>query len=104
VIITYNDLGIDDKNLTVAKARSGGRTGTNVLSERRVAVFGNSEASKPGDWVQILVSNFPQSTSSSNRDTGVCRSMVTALHVEVAYANAGSFNNAQVRFFLFGAC
>ena len=81
------------------------KSGGSIFSDARIAVFGNSETSKPGDWLQPIVSNNPPpaaststSTSrvSSKVDDGVCRNVVTSLHVEVVFANAGSFNNPQV--------
>jgi len=46
-----------------------------------------------------MFSNVPTlsvTSSKSARDEGVCKNMVTSLHVEIAYANAGSFANPQV--------
>ena len=74
------------------------KIGAKILSDRRVAVFGNSQMSKPGDWVQVMISNFPaiSVTSSKGREDGICKNLVTSLHIEIAYANAGSFANPQV--------
>jgi hypothetical protein len=62
--------------------------------------------SKPGDWVQAMVSNFPtlsipsltssSSSKTSLKEEGVCKNVVTSMHLEIAFANAGSFNNPQV--------
>jgi hypothetical protein len=61
--------------------------------------------SKPGDWVQAVVSNFPtlsipsltsSSSKTSLKEEGVCKNVVTSMHLEIAFANAGSFNNPQV--------
>ena len=74
--------------------------GAKILSDRRVAIFGNSEMSKPGDWVQVMISNFPAisvTSSKAGREDGVCKNLVTSLHIEIAYAFAGSFANPQVK-------
>jgi hypothetical protein len=96
--------GIDERllNLSAKSRKSSGA----IFSDLRLAVFGNSETSKPGDWVQPMVSNFPSSmlptstsasaSKASKIDDGVCKNVVTSLHVEIAFANAGSFNNPQV--------
>ncbi len=43
--------GLDDDVMNLAsKSR---KIGGKLFSDRRVAVFGNSEMSKPGDWVQV---------------------------------------------------
>ena len=85
------------------------KSAPSYFSDLRIAVFGNSDASKPGDWLQPMASNFPSiassstsssssssSTKASRIDVGICRNVVTSLHVEVAFAYAGAFNNPQV--------
>ena len=50
----YLNPGFDDDVLNLAsKSR---KIGGKFYSDRRVAVFGNSEMSKPGDWVQVSIS------------------------------------------------
>ena len=97
--------GSDDSFLNFSsKSR---KSAPSYFSDLRIAVFGNSDASKPGDWLQPMASNFPSiasstssssssSTKASRIDVGICRNVVTSLHVEVAFAYAGAFNNPQV--------
>ena len=67
----------------------------------RVAKFGDSEVSKPGDWIPIMLSNLPPDAFKDNFQSeipiisGQCRNMVLNLHIEIAYAKIGSFSNPQ---------
>ena len=75
--------------------------GDMMPSKIRVAKFGDSEVSKPGDWIPIMLSNLPPDAfkesfqSESPIISGQCRNMVLNLHIEIAYAKIGSFSNPQ---------
>ena len=72
-----------------------------ALRNKRVATFGDSDPFIPGDWVQIILSrlpsmdNYKDSSSDTNKLTGTCHSVVTSLHMEIAYSKIGSFANPQ---------
>lgn len=72
-----------------------------MLNRIRVAKFGDSEVSKPGDWLPIMLSNLPPDAFKDNVQSqnpiisGQCRNMVLNLHIEIAFAKVGSFANPQ---------
>ena len=66
-----------------------------------MATFGDSEVLKPGDWMPIMLSNFPpdafklDTESDDSMLSGGCKNMVLSLHIEIAFAKVGSFANPQ---------
>ena len=66
-----------------------------------MATFGDSELLKPGDWMPIMLSNFPpdafklDAESDDSMLSGGCKNMVLSLHIEIAFAKVGSYANPQ---------
>ena len=71
------------------------------LKNIRVATFGDSDVLKPGDWIPIMLSNFPSEAFNADLNSGDsmlsgdCKDMVLNLHIEIAFAKVGSFANPQ---------
>ncbi|XP_032237913.2 tectonic-1 [Nematostella vectensis] len=59
-----------------------------------VAMFGNSDVNKVGDWVKILNTKPSQTPDGGG---GTCRNMITSVHIEVIYANFGFLANPQAK-------
>ena len=83
---------------------------------RYVATFGNSDPTKPGDWVlrifcqvelrlkavyifkvKILHKNEPDYQDASQVEKGLCPGIVKSLHIEVLHTDVGSFSNPQTK-------
>ncbi|XP_066980200.1 tectonic-3 [Macrobrachium rosenbergii] len=64
----------------------------------RVASFGDSSINNPADWVPILMTEEVQcGTLSQLYGTGQFFSLVTSLHVEIAFSLQGSLANPQAK-------
>ncbi|XP_076450784.1 tectonic-3-like [Babylonia areolata] len=62
-------------------------------TNRYVGLFGNSDASKTGDWVKVLYQNRPPTPST---DTSICR-LSLGMHIQILYANIGALTNPQAK-------
>ncbi|XP_064094911.1 tectonic-3-like [Macrobrachium nipponense] len=64
----------------------------------RIASFGDSSINNPADWVPILMTEEVQcGTLSQLYGTGQFFSLVTSLHVEIAFSLQGSLANPQAK-------
>ena len=67
------------------------------LSSVRVASFGNSDPSLPGDWVPVVVTDAPVlGESETEVSPRICPNIVLSSHVEIVHAAVGSSSNPQV--------
>lgn len=73
--------------------------GMDLLLRQRVAIFGNSKITQPQDWIPVLMTNLPDLSTLQNSEifAGECRDVIRSLHIEIYYANVGSFANPQAK-------
>ncbi|XP_068242172.1 tectonic-1-like isoform X2 [Palaemon carinicauda] len=64
----------------------------------RVASFGDSSINSPADWVPLLMTEEPQcGTLGQSYGSGQYFSLVTSLHIEIAFTLQGSLANPQAK-------